>query len=152
LHLVLTRRDNIPVTRPRRTLEDLRTELDQADLRDALRRAEVLGLPLDGFTLVDDPADSELERLFLALCRRFRIPKPETQGADRPVPSRLLWRSARLVVETDGYRYHRGSVAFEQDRARDNELTRLGYEVLRLTYRRVTEEPAAVAALVRSRL
>ena len=64
----------------------------------------------------------------------------------------FLWPRARLIVETDGYRYHRGSISFEDDRARDNQLARLGYEVLRFTYRRVVEEPEAVADLVRSRL
>jgi len=57
-----------------------------------------------------------------------------------------------LIVETDGYRYHRGSVAFEDDRARDNRLMALGYDVLRFTYWKVVNEPEAVAALVRIRL
>ena len=57
-----------------------------------------------------------------------------------------------MVVETDGYRHHRGWIAFEDDRARDNRLLELGFEVLRFTYRRVADEPEAVARLVRHRL
>jgi len=54
------------------------------------------------------------------------------------------------VVETDGYRYHRGRQAFEHDRARDLELRALGYEVLRLSHRQVFDEPQSVAAVLRS--
>ena len=64
----------------------------------------------------------------------------------------FLWRRQKLIVETDGYRYHRGSVAFERDHARDNRLMALGYDVLRFTYWRVVNEPTEVVALVRKRL
>jgi very-short-patch-repair endonuclease len=130
----------------------MRRDLGPAALRDALRRAEALDLPLQGFTLAGDRTDSELERLFLALCRRFGISPPETQVRIGPYRVDFLWREERLIAETDGYRYHRGSIAFEDDRARDNRLIELGYEVLRFTYSRVTTEAEAVAALVRSRL
>jgi very-short-patch-repair endonuclease len=55
-----------------------------------------------------------------------------------------------LIVETDGYRYHRGRVAFEHDRARDLTLRERGYEVLRLSYRQVAEEPQEVAEALRT--
>jgi hypothetical protein len=113
----VTVRDNIPVTRPRRTLEDLRSELDEGELRNALRRGEFLRLPLDGFSLTGNATESELERIFLALCRRFRIQTPETQVRIDRYRVDFLWRAEKLIVETDGYRYHRGSVAFEDDRA-----------------------------------
>ena len=47
----------------------------------------------------------------------------------------FLWRPQRLVVETDGYRYHRGHQAFEDDHERDLELRALGYDVRRFSYR-----------------
>jgi very-short-patch-repair endonuclease len=50
------------------------------------------------------------------------------------------------VVETDGYLYHRGEVAFQEDRARDLRLRRLGYEVLRISERQLNEEGELVAA------
>jgi very-short-patch-repair endonuclease len=64
----------------------------------------------------------------------------------------FLWPVERLIVETDSYRYHRGSLAFEDDHARDNRLMALGYDVLRFTYWRVVNEPDEVAALLRYRL
>lgn len=48
-------------------------------------------------------------------------------------------------METDGYRYHRGRAAFEDDRARDLHLRRHGYEVIRLTYDQVTRQSSETA-------
>jgi very-short-patch-repair endonuclease len=64
----------------------------------------------------------------------------------------FVWRDQRLVVETDGWRSHGTRSSFEADRARDIELRLLGFDVVRLTYRQVTDEPAAVAAKVRTLL
>jgi very-short-patch-repair endonuclease len=64
----------------------------------------------------------------------------------------FLWRKRRLVVETDGYRYHRGEAAFERDHDRDLRLRALGYEVIRLSFRQVTREPKSVAAVIRREL
>jgi very-short-patch-repair endonuclease len=147
-----TLRDAIPVTRPTRTLIDVRTSLPPGEFRRAVREAEIRGLPIDARALVPDGTASELEGTFLRLCRRERLPTPEVNvwiGRDRVD---FLWRPCRVVVETDSYRYHRGSVAFENDHARENRLMERGFEVLRFTYWRVINEPSAVAALVRRRL
>jgi len=91
---------------------------------------------------------SELEHLFLRLCRRHRLPAPEVNVR---IGSRIvdfLWRRQRLVVETDGYRFHRGSQAFEDDHERDLELRSLGYDIVRLTYRQVTTTPDRVISAV----
>lgn len=130
-----TRRQGIPVTSPARTLADLRGAVRAAQVRRALRQAEVLGLPLparDG-----DHTRSELERRFLALCRRHGLPAPEVNVRIDDFLVDFLWRDRRLIVETDGYRYHRGRAAFEDDRARDLRLKLLGYDVLRLTERQL---------------
>ncbi|HEY3435825.1 MAG TPA: DUF559 domain-containing protein, partial [Solirubrobacterales bacterium] len=58
----------------------------------------------------------------------------------------FLWRSRRVVVETDHWTYHRGSVAFEDDHARDLDLRAAGYTVLRFTDRQLEEEPGRVVA------
>jgi very-short-patch-repair endonuclease len=54
--------------------------------------------------------------------------------------------------ETDGYRFHRGRLTFEDDHARDIELKLRWYEVIRLTYRQVVDEPGRVAHMVRALL
>jgi len=64
----------------------------------------------------------------------------------------FLWRDWRLIVETDGYRYHRGRQAFEDDRARDLELRARGFEVVRLGERQVAEGSEQVAKVLRMAL
>lgn len=96
-----------------------------------------------------DLTRSELERRFLLLCRRHRLPTPEVNVRVGPFIVDFLWRDKRLIVETDGYRFHRGRSAFEGDRARDVELKLRGYEVVRFTYRQVVERASPVARTLR---
>jgi hypothetical protein len=147
---VRTRQRGIPVTTPSRTIADLRSIVSAAELRRAIRQAEVLGLP----TGIDprEPTRSQLEDLFLALCRRHGIPPPEVNVAIGSLTVDFLWRERRLIVETDGYRYHRGREAFETDRARDLLLRGAGYTVMRFSYRQVVEEPGRLASAVRGAL
>ncbi len=107
----------------------------------------MLGLPT-GLETAPERTRSELEDLFLRLCRRHRIPAPEVNVliAGREVD--FLWRRQRLIVETDGFRFHRGSTAFEDDHERDLELRAAGFDVIRLTYRQVTIHPARVASSI----
>jgi very-short-patch-repair endonuclease len=55
----------------------------------------------------------------------------------------------RLVVEADGYEWHADPVAFERDRARDRELVRRGYVVVRASYRQVLDDLDEVVLAVR---
>jgi very-short-patch-repair endonuclease len=64
----------------------------------------------------------------------------------------FLWRAERLVAETDGYRYHRGRVAFQDDHARELDLRRRGFKVRRFDERQIDEEPGLVAADLRDAL
>lgn len=143
-----TRRYGIPATKPAQTIADLRSCVPEKELRRAIRQASVLGLPL-GPEINRDPTRSDLERDFLRLCRQYGLPVPEVNVWIGPREVDFLWRDANLVVETDGYRYHRGRQAFEDDRARDLDLRSRGFDVLRFSYRQVTAEPQRVAAVVR---
>ena len=58
----------------------------------------------------------------------------------------------RLVVEVDGYRYHRTRAKFERDRRKDGQLLLAGYRVLRITWRRLTREPETVVAIIAAAL
>lgn len=51
----------------------------------------------------------------------------------------VLWRSARVVAEVDGYAFHSSARSFAADRRRDAELTAAGYRVLRFTWADVTD-------------
>jgi hypothetical protein len=147
----LTRHRGIPITTPACTIADLRRTPRPPELRRAIRQAEVLGLRL-GSDVAGDGTRSELELQFLRLCSRHRVPLPEVNARVGPFLVDFLWREQALVVETDGYRFHRGRRAFEDDRERDLRLRLLGYEVMRFSRRQLTRDPAAVVASVRRRL
>jgi len=87
-----------------------------------------------------------LEEEFLALIHRHRLPPPETNVKIGRHEVDFLWREHKVVVETDSFAYHRGSVAFEDDHARDLDLRQHGFTVLRFTDRQREEEPARVVA------
>jgi very-short-patch-repair endonuclease len=148
-----TLRLGISVTSPARTLLDLRRIATPEELGRAHRQAEVFGYQLDDAARIEpDPTRSELERRFLRLCRQHPLPSPEVNAQVGDCVVDFLWRRARLIVETDGYRYHRGRAAFEHDHARQARLIALGYEVLRFTWRQVVDEPEKVIAALRARL
>jgi very-short-patch-repair endonuclease len=60
----------------------------------------------------------------------------------------FVWRRQRVIVETDSWRYHRGRVAFENDRARALRLRGLGFEVIRLSETQIEQEPDAVVSVL----
>jgi hypothetical protein len=149
--LMTTYRDNIPVTTVARTIEDLRRiSFPSRLLRRAIRQAEFMGLRLE--SVESDRTRSDLEAAFLDLYRRYGFPVPEVNVKLGRWEVDFLWRSQRLVVETDSWTYHRGSIAFEDDHARDLDLRQQGYTVLRFTDKQLQDEPARIAANLRRAL
>ncbi len=140
---LVTIRDFIPVTTVPRTLADLPSTLAPYLVRRAIRQAEFLKLPVG---IETDRTRSDLERDFLRLCRRYGLPLPEVNVLIDGMTVDFLWRDVRLVVETDSYATHGGTIAFEDDRERDLRLRRLGYAVHHFSERQLELEPAAVAA------
>ncbi len=106
------------------------------------------GLSL-GLDFKADRTRSDLERDFLKICRRYRLPTPEVNVAVGSYLADFLWRERRLVVETDGYRYHRGAQAFRNDRARDLGPRQRGFEVFRFSEEQINEEPGRLAEFLR---
>jgi very-short-patch-repair endonuclease len=156
----VTLRHGIPVTTPARMIADLRRVVSKRgrsglispwELRRAIRQAEVLGLPL-GDEIQSDGTRSDLESDFLYLCRRHRLPTPEVNVRVGPHLVDFLWRDRKLIVETDGYDYHRGRQAFQDDRGRDLDLRAWGFQVIRLVEKQVNEEPARVVEVVSAAL
>jgi very-short-patch-repair endonuclease len=153
----VTLRHGIPVTSPARTIADLRAAISAGravvsprELRKAIRQAGVIGLPVG-----DEGGDrtrGDLERDFLRLCRRHRLPRPEVNVRIGPYLVDFFWRDRRFVVETDSYLHHRGKAAFQDDRGRDLELMRLGYDVLRLSERQLEAESERAAEVLTGRL
>lgn len=169
-------RDGIPITTVARTLLDLAEVIQPQALFHAFEQAERLALldlraidrlwvtdhgrhglrtlrsVLDDQRLPNTVTRSELERLFLDLCHETGLPMPTVNAVVEGFEADSVWPHARLIVELDGYRFHRSRTAFERDRARDAALLLAGYRVLRVTYRRLKTEPEAVARTVRSLL
>jgi hypothetical protein len=132
--------DGLRVTTPARTIVDLAAMLSGRAMRETVERAQDLRRfhpdqiraiasrrrgtrPL--IDLIDlmapdaDNARTHLERLFLAVVRRARLPRPQVN------------------VNVAGR---------ERDRQRDRELTALNWRPVRFTFEDVVFEPAAVAA------
>ena len=164
--------DGVPVTSLARTLLDLAEVLQQSELANAVTEAESrrlfdlraierviarnrgrrgirpLSKVLAGYR--EPPVTrSDLERDFLRLCAEAAIPLPQTNLIVAGHRVDALWLDQRLVVELDSRTHHMTTAAFEEDRKRDADLMLAGYRVLRITWRRLRDEPAVVAEMVR---
>src|SRR5207247_1611571 len=151
-----------------RTLLDLAEVVRPRDVERAFEEAERLRL-LDmrtianlrarshgrhGLALLDallaearpPPADTrlELERRFFDLIKDADLPPPATNVLVEDFLVDAVWPKQRLVVELDSRAFHDTRPAFERDRARDAKLQVAGYRVLRITWRRLQKEPAAI--------
>jgi very-short-patch-repair endonuclease len=134
-----------------RRLFDLR-ELERTIARNPGRRGiKPLRALMAGYV---EPAitRSEAERLLLRVCAGAGLPRPQTNVivAGRRVDA--VWPEHWLVVEVDGRRHHMTAAAFEEDRRRDADLMLAGYRVLRITWRRLCDEPYAVVETLRALL
>lgn len=156
--------DGIPVTSVHRALLDyaeaarfqqLRLALDAADRGELLdaRKLERLydrsggrhGLkPLKaGVAELRGPApwtQSELERRFLAAIRSRGLPQPQVNVLIEGFLVDFWWPQARLVVELDGYRFHKDRRRFEDDRLRDTKLQLAGCLTIRVTQARIEND------------
>jgi very-short-patch-repair endonuclease len=147
----ITSRHGIAVTTPARTIEDIRGSTEPYLFRRALRQAELAGHRVPHLSLVKR-SRSDLELLFLTLCDRHGLPRPHV---NQRVHGRLVdffWPEQRVVVETDSWEYHHGSVAFEDDHDRDLELRARGIAIRRYTGDQLEAAPAAVVADLREAL
>ena len=132
------------------TPDDLRAALDGLVPRPGMKALRET-LDRRTFTLTD----SQLERLLLPLACQAGLSRPETRSRVHGFRVDFYWPDLRLVVETDGLRYHRTPAQQARDRVRDQTLTAAGLTVLRFTHAQVKFEPErliAVLAEVASRL
>ncbi len=162
-----TRTLGLPVTSPARTLLDLAPRLTDDQLRRMIddarheRRATAARLQelLDRCpthpgaprcrAIVEDPAGptrSELEARFLALTRAHGLPTPRVNARIDGREVDALFADERLIVELDGWEFHRDRGAFEADRERDARHLKAGYATLRITWTRLCDHPGQEAA------
>lgn len=171
--------DGMTCTSVARTLADLATTEPPRRLERAIEEAERRGL-FDGAALERAIARrragrralqealhrftgstmtrSGLEEAFLALVRGAGLPQPELNvsmgiGDGRFMEIDALWREARLAVELDSERYHRGRRAFHGDRAKGAELlATLDLRPLRFSDLQIAERPEWVIEMLRRAL
>jgi very-short-patch-repair endonuclease len=94
---------------------------------------------------------SDLEIRFRQLCHDHGLPQPRVNTIIAGKVD-FLFEPARLIVETDSWRYHKTRRAFEDDRARDVLTTKAGYRTLRFTDRQLADDSRSVAAAIRATL
>jgi very-short-patch-repair endonuclease len=95
---------------------------------------------------------SELEEFFRELIRASDLPDYEANVTVEGELVDVLWRKERVIVELDGFTFHKSRARFEADRRRDAKLQVAGYRVLRITHERLTTEPDKVLAEIRALL
>jgi very-short-patch-repair endonuclease len=162
----ITEENGIPITAPARTLIDLATELtpkrleravNEADKRDLID-SEALRVALDDHagergvrplrTLLDRQtfrlSDTELEVLFRPIAVRAGLPTPLTKEMVNGFEVDFYWPDLGLVVETDGWHYHRTASAQTRDALRDQTHTATGLTPLRFSHYQVKYEPQHV--------
>ncbi|KJE23939.1 Protein of unknown function (DUF559)/Domain of unknown function (DUF4095) [Frankia torreyi] len=137
----------------------LMTEGDLLGLRGRVEARRHGGRARHWWTLIDGRAESPLEtRLRLLLGDAGLLPEELQWPVHDPMTRRLVarldfaWPSARLAIEADGVGPHGEPEALHRDRSRQNELVRLGWEVLRFTWRDVTVGSRRLTATVTAAL
>ena len=162
----ITARQNIPLTQPVRTFLDLATvtgpktlerainEADKLDVIDAdsLRKAlddhpgqpgiRLLRHVLDEHTF--RLSDDELERLFRPLAASAGLPTPLTKHMVNKFEVDFFWPDLGLIVETDGWRYHRTPSAQTRDALRSQVHVASGLTPLRFSHYQVKYVPRHV--------
>lgn len=169
----------IPATTVARTLLDLGA-VDQRRVPKAFEQADVLGLLDVGelrHLLDEHPrrpgtravrlvlarasdwrgiTRRELESRFRDLVDRSGLPQPDRNFSldlgDRFVEADVVWPKARLIVELDGFAFHRTRAAFERDRERDRLAVAAGWRVIRITWWQLADRPREVVRDLRRAL
>lgn len=156
--------DGIPVTDPASTLVDLAScapewqversinEADRLDLVDPETLRAQVGLlpprpglaPLRRLLGCNPLTDTGLERKFLAIARAAKLPRPETQAQVSGYRVDFFWRELGLVVEADGWRYHRTPGEQSTDHRRDQAHARAALTTLRFSESQIRYRPDEV--------
>ncbi|HEX5526332.1 MAG TPA: DUF559 domain-containing protein [Solirubrobacterales bacterium] len=170
-----TTRDGFPVTTVARTLFDLAEAVPFESLKGAAEEADRLKLlrlraleeacerghgrralrPVRRLLAelgVPDEGRSPLEIRFPAFLREHRLPPPVQNVHVLGQEVDALWPSAKLIAELDSWEHHGHRAAFERDRARDPKLLIAGYRTIRITHRRLDDEPKQLAEEIRQLL
>jgi hypothetical protein len=167
----ITTRLNIPLTQPVQTFLDLATVTGPKGLERAINEAdkrEVIDPESLREALKDHPgepgvrplrrildkhtfrlSDDELELLFRPLAAAAGLPTPLTKVIVNEFEVDFFWPNLGLVVETDGWRYHRTPATQTRDALRFQTHTAAGLTPLRFSHWQVKYEPDHVLNILR---
>ena len=166
----ITTRLYIPVTTPVRTFLDftlvsgpkfVERAINEADKLDVID-ADSLRLALDDHSgepgvrplrrILDKHtfrlSDDELERLFRPIAAAAGLTAPLTKQMVNEFEVDFFWPELGLVVETDGWRYHRTPSAQTRDALRFQTHTAAGLTPLRFSHYQVKYEPRHVCQVL----
>jgi hypothetical protein len=88
-----------------------------------------------------NPTRSDFEDRFPAFCERFGLPTPEINATVAGFEVDAYFEEQRVIVELDGWDFHRDRGAFESDRERDAATLALGIATVRITWERFRDQP-----------
>ena len=166
----IRRRHGIRVTSPARTLLDCAPALSDPGLARAVNDARLANLvqpaslaellarcPRHPGTLrlrpfagsETGPTRSELEDAFLTFCQRFDLPRPRVNTRVNGYEVDAYFAAERLIVELDGWAFHRTRNSFERDRERDTEGLAAGLPTVRITHERIMRQAEREALRLR---
>ena len=142
------------------TIEKLVNEADLLNLVDPETLRDALGdyrgqRGVGRLRTVLDPRSfrrtrSGLERRFLRLVKRAGLPIPLTREWVSGFETDFFWPDLGLVVETDGFKYHRTAARQARDRRRDQAHTKAGLTHLRFTEDQIDFEVPYVLETLRT--
>jgi very-short-patch-repair endonuclease len=92
---------------------------------------------------------SAFEDRFRSFCARFGLPRPQFDVIVAGHLVDALFAAERVIVECDGWEFHRLRTSFESDRDRDADTLAAGFATVRLTWRRLLDTPQREAARLR---
>lgn len=160
----------VPVTTPAQTLIHLSSVAKFETLRRAVNEAlnrRLVTLPqlatsghrgaknLRAVLATAAPTRSENENLVLQLLHDAGVPKPDVNpgvAGTNLIPD-FLWLAKRLILEADSRTYHDdNALARADDKVKQAVFERLGYTVIRTSWREVTSRPDRMLSRVQRAL
>jgi hypothetical protein len=133
-------------TLTRKVNDALRTpHLNRSQLRELVLRCptHLASRRLASFAEVTQgaPTDSSFEDDFKVFCERYALPRPETNFRLGRYTVDAYFPEHNLIVELDGWDFHKDRDSFERDRERDAEALARGIASIRITWDRLHNTP-----------
>jgi very-short-patch-repair endonuclease len=95
------------------------------------------------------PTRSEFEDAFAAFIKAHGLPRAEFNARVAGYEVDVLFRAEKVIVELDGWAFHRTKASFERDRERDATTLAAGYRTVRITWERLQNQSSREAERIR---